>query len=363
MAVFIKSGAGTAKSALEQATSGLENPSLIIFCASYDIMAGVAKGVQDKYPAAQSIGVIGTHTDNSVTTDEGVTVVAFHNEVVAATGVVQNLSTCPAKSLNNIKENVAKIKPGSGDTVCIEFCTNNEGRLVTTLNACLSKYKIQLAGGSSFGAPEGKASIVAVNGKIYEDACAYAIIKNMAGEIHVYKENIYKKPDNAKAHFATKVDTRNNALIELDNRPAADVYCEEMNVPLNKVIDNVFVNPMGRAIGEDVSISSMKTLGANGTLYNFKQLNPVDCVYFLELGDYKAIGQETRRRIKRESRRISFIFSVSCIYRYLLYSKEGYFDTFSNEMAELGPHFGVVVGGEQFNNQHVNQTMVCAVFE
>jgi hypothetical protein len=24
---------------------------------------------------------------------------------------------------------------------------------------------------------------------------------------------------------------------------------------------------------------------------------------------------------------------------------------------------GLVSGGEQFNNQHVNQTMVCAVFE
>ena len=32
-------------------------------------------------------------------------------------------------------------------------------------------------------------------------------------------------------------------------------------------------------------------------------------------------------------------------------------------MAELGNHVGIIGGGEQFNNQHVNQTMVCAVFE
>ena len=59
----------------------------------------------------------------------------------------------------------------------------------------------------------------------------------------------------------------------------------------------------------------------------------------------------------------SLVLSVDCIYRYLLYEKEGYFNTYAKDMASLGKHMGVVGGGEQYNNQHVNQTMVCAVFE
>ena len=47
----------------------------------------------------------------------------------------------------------------------------------------------------------------------------------------------------------------------------------------------------------------------------------------------------------------------------LLYEKEGYFSTYAKDMASLGPHLGIVGGGEQYNNQHVNQTMVCVVFE
>ena len=60
---------------------------------------------------------------------------------------------------------------------------------------------------------------------------------------------------------------------------------------------------------------------------------------------------------------ISLVVSIDCIYRYLLYDGEGYFATYAKDMASLGNHMGVVGGGEQCNNQHVNQTMVCAVFE
>ena len=85
--------------------------------------------------------------------------------------------------------------------------------------------------------------------------------------------------------------------------------------------------------------------------------------YFLSLGDYKETEQRTREQIKSEMPRISLVLSVDCIYRYLLYEKEGYFNTYAKDMASLGKHMGVVGGGEQYNNQHVNQTMVCAVFE
>lgn len=37
--------------------------------------------------------------------------------------------------------------------------------------------------------------------------------------------------------------------------------------------------------------------------------------------------------------------------------------TYAKDMAALGPHMGIVGGGEQYNNQHVNRTMVCVVFE
>ena len=120
---------------------------------------------------------------------------------------------------------------------------------------------------------------------------------------------------------------------------------------------------MGRAVGDQVFISSMNGMDTDGTLTNYKRINKNDCIYFLSLGDYKATEQQTRQQIQQDASHISLVLSIDCIYRYLLYEKEGYFSTYAKDMAVLGPHLGIVGGGEQYNNQHVNQTMVCVVFE
>ena len=52
---------------------------------------------------------------------------------------------------------------------------------------------------------------------------------------------------------------------------------------------------MGRAVGDQVFISSMNGMDANGTLTNYKRINKNDCIYFLSLGDYKATEQQTRQ--------------------------------------------------------------------
>lgn len=61
------------------------------------------------------------------------------------------------------------------------------------------KQKIQLTGGTAW---EG---LVCCNGQVYEDACAYALVKNESGRVKVYKENIYLRKDAVK-HIVTKSD-------------------------------------------------------------------------------------------------------------------------------------------------------------
>lgn len=363
MKVFIGTGEGAAESAVHQAVTGLTSPSLIIFSASYDIFKAAAKEIKALFPDAHSMGVIGTHMTSGKVSESGVGIAAFSDEVRCITGVIEELSSCPVLAVPKLQQQLRVLEPEKDNSVCLEYCTNNEGRLVTTMNAALETQGMHMVGGTAFGAPEGCPSLVALDGKVYEDACVYALIKSKTGKIRVYKENIYYKDDSSPYHFATKVNTENNELIELDGRPACDVYSEELGIPKDSIIANVFKNPMGRAIGNDMSISSMKELAPGGALYNYKQINRVDCIYFLKLGDFKKIEEDTQEMILNDCPRPSFVFSVDCIYRYILYNQEGYFGTYAMAMAGLGHHFGTVGGGEQFNNQHVNQTMVCAVFE
>lgn len=362
MKSFIGSGTGSPADAVAKATKGLESPSAILFMAPYAMTAEVANLLAEQYPNVPTIGTIGTNFVNGSCSDKTLAVLGFYSDAKVSCGVITEISKCPVASEAQIQKKLSEVAPGKEDTVCIEFCTGAEEKLVTTFTACLQKKGIQLAGGTTFGVPDGKAAIVAYNGEVYEDACVFAFIKNTTGRVHVYKENIYENRSD-QAHFATKVDVSRKALVELDGRPAADVYSSELGIARNDIVGNVLQNPMGRAVGDEVFISSMMGLESNGTLLNYKRINKNDCIYFLTLGDYDEIESRTRSKIKNESKKVSLVLSIDCIYRYLLYDQNGYVQTYAKNMATLGPHMGVVGGGEQFNNQHVNQTMVCAVFE
>lgn len=362
MRTFIGTGQGRAEDAVRNATNGLKSPTAIIFMTPYSMAEKVSKILWEMYPGVPSVGTIGTKFVNGHIGEDNLSVLAFFDDIRIESGIIRDISTCPVAYVGEIQKKMSAISAGREDTVCIEYCTGSEEKLVTTFTSCIHKRGIPLMGGTVFGIPDGKKSIVAYNGKLYEDACVYAFIKNLKGKVKVYKENIYEN-NSHRPHFATKVDVSRKALIELDGRPAADVYSNELGIARDKIIDNVLVNPMGRAVGEQVFISSMMALEKNGTLVNYKRINKNDCIYFLSLGDYREIEKRMREKIKSDMSGISLVLSVDCIYRYLLYDKEKYTETYAKDMAGLGPHMGIVGGGEQYNNQHVNQTMVCAVFE
>ena len=362
MKTFIGTGQGSPQEAVKKATQGLKSPTAILFMASYDMAEEVARQLNESYPGVPTIGTIGTKLVNGQVCDTNLAVLGLFDDVRVSCGVIPHISECPVAYAGEIQQKMNEVSASREDTVCIEYCTGSEEKLVTTFTSCLGQRGIQLAGGTVFGVPEGKQSIVAYNGKVYEDACVYAFIRNLTGKVRVYKENIYEN-NSSKPHFATKVDVSKKALIELDGKPAADVYSKELGVARNQIIDNVLVNPMGRAVGEQVFISSMMSLEPNGALVNFKRINKNDCIYFLSLGNYKEIEKKTREEMKQDAKGISLILSIDCIYRYLLYDKEGYLSTYAKDMASMAPHMGIIGGGEQYNNQHVNQTMVSVVFE
>lgn len=363
MKTFIGSGIGGASTAVENATNGLYLPSLIIFYAPYDKLAEAASELKKKYPQAQTLGVIGTKIVNGTCNENGIVVVAFYDDVRVQAGIIKKVSRCPVTAVPELLTQIGRLKAGEEDSVCIEYCTNNEEVVVTTLNSCLKDTGIKLVGGTAYGTPEGVKAMVAFNGEVYEDACIYALIKNNTGRVKIFKENIYRKGKDAKPHYATAVDTGQRLLKTLDGRNAVDVYSTELGIPRAKIIGNVFYNPMGRVVDDEVFIISMNEALPGGAITNYKRVNKNDCIYFLELGDYRSIEEKTRKTISESVQRVSLILSVDCIYRYLFYQQEDYFDTYIKDMASLGKHVGIIGGGEQFDNQHVNQTMVCVVFE
>ncbi len=362
----VNTGVSTKKNvadAVQEVTTGIRNPRLLVLLSAYEALEEASRLVKEKYGEVPLIGTSSTTYFKSESSDSRMILIGFGQDVEAEIGVIRNLSSAPMTDIPEMQGKVRKLVPGNSDTVCLEFCTNDEERLVTSMNVALDRYGVTLAGGTVFGIPEGAVSYVMADGVLYSDACAYAVIKNKSGRVRVYSELIFEPLDGADTHIATSVNLANKEILTLDGRPAADVYCADAGVSADKIAANVLTNPLGRVIGKDIYIASPYALGRNNSLINYKKINENDTISVMQLRDYDAVGKSTRQQMKDDSRKISFVFSINCIYRHLLYSDRGYLTTFLSGMSELGPHVGIVGGGEQCGRQHVNQTMVAVVFE
>ena len=339
---------------LEEAVSGLDNPQFIMLMSNNAQFETHVKALEKRYPGVPSIGCIGMSYDVSVV-EEGVGVVAFLDGVNAAANVLEQVSVMPVKYIHRLEEDMRRINGTREDTVCIDFCAGNDACVLTTFNTVLRHRGIPLVGGT------GDAGKVSANGRIYEDAVAYAIVQNQNGRVKTYKENIYRKLGNYR-FIASDTDKENYVIGTLNGKPAKQVYKSILHVTDEEILTQTFQNPFGKINGDDTCIISIKEVRGDA-LACFRQVNDSDVLILLAPGDYQAIVRRTIDNICRDFPRRSAVFSVNCLFRYKLFCERGYMDTYLEEMSELGSHAGLVGYGEHYNNRFVNQSMTCVVFE
>lgn len=347
---FGKSNSGN----LKEAVRGITNPKLLLLMSNADQFEAHVEELERLFPGVPSIGCIGMSYDKSIV-EKGVGIVAFSENIIAAANVIEQVSTMPVKYIERVEQDLRTTGASARDTVCIDLCSGNDACVLTTLYSVLGKQQIQLIGGT------GDKGRVSANGRIYEDADAYALIKNQGGKVKVYKENLYL-PMPGQRFIASSTDRNRYYLGELNGRPAKQVYQEILQISEKDIGTQTFRNPFGKLDGEDMCIISIKEVSGNG-LCCFRQVNDSDVLTLLELQDYQRIAGETIQTIQADFKRISGIFSVNCAFRYLLFTQEHQFSHYLELMAGLGNHAGLIGYGEHYNKQFVNQSMTCVVFE
>ncbi len=352
-----------AASAVREAGASITGSKLIMFVAPYEMLQEVSVQLGKLFPGVPTVGTSSTNYLDDTSSEKRLVLTSFGQDADVEVGVIRNLSTCPIMDIGVLEDAVDRIGSGQEDTVCLEMCTGSEERLVTTMNVALEQKNIPLVGGTVFGVPDGKPALVSVNGICYGDAAYFALIRSRSGRIRTYSSNLYLPMENGRRHIATQVDLKEKKIITLDHRPAADVYSEDIGIPKNRIIDNVLQCPFGRLVGDQVFTTSMWRLNGDGSINLYKRLNENDAVTFLTLGDYDRISREFVRNVQKENSKISFVYTVNCIYRHILFQNEHYLDTYLRGISSLGKHVGVCVGGEQYKKQHVNQTLACVIFE
>ena len=342
------------RGSLEEALQGLHQPQFIMLLSNDTQFEEHVKALEKRYPGVPSIGCIGMCYQTGVV-EHGVGVIAFCDGITAAANVLEQASTMPVKYIQRLEKDMRTVGGSSRDTVCIDFCSGNDACVLTTIYTALKRQGISLVGGTG---DQGK---VSANGQIYQDAVAYALVRNQNGRIKTYKENIYHQMGDYR-FIASNTDRANYILGSLNGQSAKQVYKSILHVTDEEILTRTFQNPFGKINGDDTCIISIKVVNGNA-LACFRQVNDSDVLILLELGDYRAITKETIRQICADFPRRSAIFSVNCLFRYKLFSEHNYMQEYLREMAALGSHAGFVGYGEHYNNRFVNQSMTCVVFE
>lgn len=339
---------------LDEALQGLSHPQFIMLLSNSGQFEEHVAALEKRFPGVPSIGCIGMSYQTSVV-EHGVGIVAFSDGVAAVSNVLEEASTMPVKYIRRLERDMQALGGGDRDTVCIDFCTGNDACVLTTINTALRKRGISLVGGTG---DQGK---VSANGRVYEDAVAYALVRNQNGRVKTYKENIYHQMGDYR-FIASNTDRANYILGTLNGKSAKQVYKDILHVTDEEILTRTFQNPFGKLNGDDTCIISIKEVQGSA-LACFRQVNDSDVLILLELGDYRAVVQDTIRQICRDFPHRSAIFSVNCLFRYKLFSERGYMQDYLRDMAALGNHAGFVGYGEHYNNRFVNQSMTCVVFE
>ncbi|GFI23612.1 hypothetical protein IMSAGC011_02402 [Lachnospiraceae bacterium] len=339
---------------LAEAISGLKNPQFIMLMSNNAQFEKHVKMLEKYFPGVPSIGCIGMSYDIRMV-EEGVGVVAFLDGVSAAANVLEQVSVMPVKYISRLENDILKVNASSQDTVCIDFCSGNDACVLTTINTVLQPKGISLVGGT------GDAGKVSANGKIYQDAVAYALVRNHDGRVKTYKENIYRKCGNYR-FIASDTDREKYVIGTLNGKSAKQVYKSILHVTDEEILTQTFQNPFGKINGDDICIISIKEVQGDA-LACFRQVNDSDVLILLQLADYEAVVQRTIQNICMDFPRRSAVFSVNCLFRYKLFCENGYMENYLQEMAELGSHAGLIGYGEHYNNRFVNQSMTCVVFE
>ena len=339
---------------LDEALQGLYLPQFIMLLSNDDQFEAHVAALEKRFPGGPSIGCIGMSYRLDVV-EKGVGIIAFSDGVTAAADVLEQVSTMPVKYIDRLERDMRTVGGSDRDTVCIDLCSGNDACVLTTIYTALRKRGISLVGGT------GDQGRVSANGRVYRDAVAYGLVRNLNGRVKTYKENIYHQLGDYR-FVASNTDRANYILGALNGKSAKQVYKDILHVTDEEILTRTFQNPFGKLNGDDTCIIPIKEVNGNA-LACFRQVNDSDVLILLELGDYRAIVRETIQQICRDFPRRSAIFSVNCLFRYKLFSEQGYMQSYLRDMAALGDHAGLVGYGEHYNDRFVNQSMTCVVFE
>lgn len=335
-----------------------------IYVCDYENFEYVSTNLKARLPKLLSIGTTGCFFTPTSGTGKGVSAMGFYeDEIEVYVGTLRKLDVYPIKYLPGFMWSVDVIHERYQNNVCVEFTTGCEERLVSTLKVGLEKVGMRLVGATAGNVPAGGEKKIACNGKILTNAAAFAVIGSKMGKIHLFKENIFHT--RKKIHRVTGVSDDGRTITEIDHRRALTVYEEETGYSDVNVEEGIFNNPLCRVVGNEHYITAIGSFQkGDGSITLHKNVQKNDLIAITDvLEDYRGHVKGNLEKMKLGNN-VKGIFSINGSLRYRFFEREEYIGEYAKAFYDTagGCHLGMVGDGEQYLNQHINQSMICMIF-
>ena len=154
-----------ARQAVAEAASGFSSPHGLLIMADYKRLPEISELLRERFPNTEMIGTSGTTYLNTKSSDKHLILVAFGSDAIVKAGIIRNLSSHPVTDIPVLKDKLREAGASRENSIVIEYCTNDEERLVTTIDVALSGTGVPLVGGSVFGYGANEVGRVTCNGR------------------------------------------------------------------------------------------------------------------------------------------------------------------------------------------------------
>jgi hypothetical protein len=340
-------------------------PKLIIFNTTGDYFWFFSTNLKKKYSDATIIGCTSSDNFSSSGYDKtGAGVMAIYSGVDVASGILFEIHRHPRNYMVHLKRAISHFSSFE-NTCCLEFMNSFSKGEELVLDTFASEFESRGIPviGCSAGTPDlTKPTLVSLDGIVYQDSCVFVLIKNLNGSIHTYKENIFKKM--GISIVPTDVDCDERIIYEFDDKPAADVLSDVLDVPLEKLTDTLSIHPVGKMNSGDLQVTKLGEVHKDGSIFCYSQVYNHTKLELLELDDVPEIWNKTLTELKGLKKKDSFMIGVNCASRAQILKQKNLYDIFYKNLTLISSNFlGVSGYGEQINTENLNQSMLYLIFD
>ena len=349
----------------EKLSSNDVSPLLIIFSAAFDDFEFFSAKTAERFPGSQTIGMVSfTSYSDSGIAENCFSAMAVYSGIECASGVLTDIDRCPILHKDVVEEAVRKLSDEK-NCVCLSFTTalfNSEELVLDTFACVFGRNGIPVYGCTSGYKKETRRSLVALNGKVFDKACVFVIVKNLNGRIAFIKENIYKP---SRFRFtATNINFKERTLYELDNRPAAPYIAGLLGISVPEFAKRLTMHPLGRISGNDIYTAQGKEVQRDGSITFYAHIYNYTNLVLLEADDISRVQKQISNDVAKQSFKPSFSISVCCVLVEEIFNESGDFVTFAKTLSDsCGKYLGLTGYGEQLDFVHLNKTIILALFE